>query len=149
MKLIQKSLEGKYQLILFNSEFDLHPIFAGPYVGKDKNITLLYTATPSGGHYEHVKRISAFLKTKYFCLLCSRKAASLRQHYSCASVCRKCLASVEDCKVEQGFSQTCPKCQVLFHSPGCINRHYEEGIQMFVFSIKHLSKLKIAVVFAY
>ncbi|EGT35888.1 hypothetical protein CAEBREN_04170 [Caenorhabditis brenneri] len=124
-KLQDTVFAGKLQIIAI-VEHQSTPYFAGPYLGKNKTITVFLKDVNGEGHFAGVRKLPALLKTKYYCCLCQTKSGTFSTHYNCPLLHRPCGAL--DCPTSpDDVPIRCVKCTVVFRSKTCLENHRKIG----------------------
>ncbi|PIC13628.1 hypothetical protein B9Z55_027722 [Caenorhabditis nigoni] len=118
----EKCFAGQFQIIVFAKNSTL-PYYAGPFVGKGKQLAL-YLAD---GHYSGLRSICALLKTNYYCSLCHVRYRDASTHYACRGIHRPC--GRDPCPVTPNDEKKeCTKCFVTFRSVACYENHLKKGV---------------------
>ncbi|CAO4384738.1 unnamed protein product [Caenorhabditis nigoni] len=118
----EKCFAGQFQIIVFAKNSTV-PYYAGPFVGKGKQLAL-YLAD---GHYSGLRSICALLKTNYYCSLCHVRYRDASSHYTCRGIHRPC--GRDPCPVTPNDEKKeCSKCFVTFRSIACYENHLKKGV---------------------
>ncbi|EGT40659.1 hypothetical protein CAEBREN_18823 [Caenorhabditis brenneri] len=120
---LQKTIyAGRFQIVCFVKNSTV-PYYAGPFVGKDKQL-YIYLAD---GHYCGIRSVQRLLKTTYYCSLCNTRYRDAASHYKCGLVHQPC--GQEQCPTSpQDVKQSCQKCCVTFRSEACYRNHLKNGV---------------------